>query len=345
MHCPTSAMLPLRLFVHSLRACVLLAALANANAFAQAAAASGSGAAPLRDFTFPTFANGDGRQKLSEFHGQPLLVVTFADVWGQTAGIDRAMKLLERYGKGGLQVVLAHTTSGGTFADGAGNVDPAAWAMRRYPGCNSRLCGDLTHTPWNWSGLGMPPYWAVIGPDGTAFGTGSFEKGAKELDAATHKAMEQFEAGWGTADEAALRKLLHHKGDLLAARAKATGSLSAEVDAVWKRRLASAEWLLTDGQWLRAKAEFDALALAAAAVPEWKESLATMSKALLDATSTQELDLDAKLQTLVKPLQSKSPAKDLPKRLRDFAKKHEGAAVAKRAERLAALAEQALAIR
>lgn len=30
------------------------------------------------DCQFPTFLNGDGRQKLSEFYGQPVMI----DVWG-----------------------------------------------------------------------------------------------------------------------------------------------------------------------------------------------------------------------------------------------------------------------
>lgn len=30
------------------------------------------------DVTFPTFLNGDGRQKLSEFFGQPVMI----DLWG-----------------------------------------------------------------------------------------------------------------------------------------------------------------------------------------------------------------------------------------------------------------------
>jgi hypothetical protein len=30
------------------------------------------------DATFPTFLNGDGRQKLSEFYGQPVMI----DQWG-----------------------------------------------------------------------------------------------------------------------------------------------------------------------------------------------------------------------------------------------------------------------
>jgi hypothetical protein len=32
----------------------------------------------VSDTTFPTFLNGDGRQKLSEFFGQPVMI----DVWG-----------------------------------------------------------------------------------------------------------------------------------------------------------------------------------------------------------------------------------------------------------------------
>ncbi len=33
---------------------------------------------PVPDFTFPAFQNGDGRQQLSEFRGQPVLI----EFWG-----------------------------------------------------------------------------------------------------------------------------------------------------------------------------------------------------------------------------------------------------------------------
>ena len=36
----------------------------------------------VANMTFPEFASGDGRQKLSEFAGQTVIVATFADVFG-----------------------------------------------------------------------------------------------------------------------------------------------------------------------------------------------------------------------------------------------------------------------
>lgn len=329
---------------HSLRGCVLTL-LASSSLLAQVKVPTTPAAQPLADYTFPTFVHGDGRQNLSAFRGQPLLIVTFADVWGQTAGIDRAIALMERHGKQGLQLILGHTTSGGTFADAAKDADLGAWAMRRYPGLQVRMCSDLIHTPWSWADLGMPPYWAVIGADGAAVATGSLEKGAKELDAAMTKAMQQFAAGWGTEEEASLRRILHHKGDLAAAHAKATASLQAEVASTWQRRVAIAEWLLHDGQWLRAKSEHDVLATFAKAVPEWAASLQSLAQTLGDPAAKRELELDGKLQAMLKPLQEKSPAKDLPKRLRDLAAKYPGASVAARVERIAKQVEQALEIK
>jgi hypothetical protein len=33
---------------------------------------------PVPEFTFPQFLNGDGRQQLSQFYGQPVVI----DLWG-----------------------------------------------------------------------------------------------------------------------------------------------------------------------------------------------------------------------------------------------------------------------
>jgi hypothetical protein len=44
-------------------------------AFAQKVAQVGE---PVSEFSFPQFLNGDGRQALSEFYGQPVVI----DFWG-----------------------------------------------------------------------------------------------------------------------------------------------------------------------------------------------------------------------------------------------------------------------
>jgi hypothetical protein len=337
--------MPSRSLGHSFAGCVLVSFVSTLLPFASAqTTVTLTGTKELADYTFPPFANGDGRQQLSALRGQPLVVVTFSDVWGQTAGIDEALKLFEKHGRNGLQLIFAHAVSGGTFEDGAAKVEFAAWAMRRYPGCPARLCGEI-RPPWSWGGLGWPPYWAVVGPDGTLSGSGDLEKGAKGLAAAVAAAMAQHDTGWGTADEAAVRVLMHRKNDLAAARAAARDALVAEVDGVWRRRVAIAEWLLADGQWSRAKAEHTALAAAASGVAEWRESLQALTSALDAAASARELELDAKLAALMKPLAAKRPTKDLPKRLRELATKNAGTAVGARAERLAKLVEQALAVK
>ncbi len=297
----------------------------------------------LGDMTFPSFANGDGRQKLSEFLGQPVAVVGFADVNSGTVGADRAFKLLDQQGMDGLVVVLMHFASGGTFPDAAIGVDLGAWAMRRYPGREVRLCESVKAPTWKWEGTS--PFFAVIGPDGALVKSGDFTKGSKEFDAAVQVAMKQFGSGWGSPEEAVARKLMYVKGELAAARSKAPTSLTAEVDAVSARRQKSVEWLLDDGQWIRARRESEALADASKGVDEWTQALTLMADRFADDAGKRELDLDSKLEMALKPLKKNAPDKGLPRKLRELAKTGDGTKVGARASRLATLTEQALSIR
>ena len=295
------------------------------------------------DVEFPAFANGDGRQQLSQFRGEPVLVCTFSDVWGGTAASDKACKLKEQHDE--LVVILMHTEGGGTFGDAAKGVDLGAWAMRRYPGADVRLCPVVKSPPWQWQNTGKPPYFAVVGADGRLVAVGTMEKGSRALEEAVDTAIDQFGAGWGDGDEPAVRKLLYKKGDLGAARSKAPVTMLGEVRGVFARRCAVVEWLLDDGQWLRAKEQLDELTQAAEGDEEWTAAAAGLAARFTADEGKQELELAGKLQRLLKPLAKKGPDKNVPKKLREFAEKANGTSVGARAGRLAALTEQAVAVR
>jgi hypothetical protein len=291
------------------------------------------------DYTFPAFTNGDGRQKLSDFLGQPVLVATFANGWGGQAASQVALDLHEQHAADGLVVVLSYQ---GTI-DKAAPIEAPAWAMRLHPGANVRVCASLGNTPWTWSEL--PHYWAVIGPDGELLGAGNVQTNTKAMVEAAKAALQRSTKGWGDAAEAAVRAC-YARGALAKARAKADAcNLAGEVDALFERECAAVRWLIADGQWQRAKAEAARVASGAKGVPAWDVALATLQGELASDDAKRELDLDAKLERLLAPIATKRPDDALGKRLREFAKKNDGSRVAVRATRLAELADQSVRIR
>ena len=301
--------------------------------------AQSEGKGPAADYTFPTFTHGDGRQKLSEFSGNPVLVASFADGWGGTAVSQIALDLHEAHADDGLIVILAH--QGPLHPDGP--VEAAAWAMRLHPGAWVRTCQSVSNNPWGWGGL--PHYYAVIGPDGELLGAGNVEANTKAMTAAVETALRRSAKGWGDDAEAAVR-CWYGRGALAKARAKADAcGLGAEVDARFERQCAAVRWLVADGQWLRAKKEAEQLAAGAKGVPAWDAAIAALLTTFADEVARRELDLDTKLARLTAPMMKKRPDDQLAKRLREFAKKHEPSPVAARAARLAELSEQSRKIR
>lgn len=287
------------------------------------------------DFAFPTFVNGDGRQTLAEFRGQPVLVVTFADVFGGMAAAMRAVKLHRKFADDGLVVILTHVKAGSTFGSGAEGKDLGAWSMKRYPGWDVRIC-ERINAPWDWFDKGMPPLFAVIGCDGKLVLAGSTQRDAKRMDEAVRATVKRAKRGWGSKEESAVRGLLHGKGDLAAARAKATtDALRQEVTRVYARRLATIRWFLEDGQWLRAKRDADLLAKGVKGVGEWEAQVADLQSRFASEAGKRELALDARLHKLLKPFAKKAPRKGADKALRRLAEQNDGTKVGARAGRLA----------
>jgi len=298
----------------------------------------------VRDMTFPEFNQGDGRQKLSEFRGQPVLVVTFADVFGGLSAAMRGIKLAKAHRNDGLVVIMTRVKAGGTFGDGTEGVDLAAWTMKRYPGADVRVC-DRVRPAWNWRGLGMFPYYAVIGPDGKLVGVGAMPKTPKGLAQGVATAVAQVRKGWGSKEEAAFRKRLHGKQDLAFALANSTGLLRGEANGIVARRLKAIDWMLDDGQWLRAKKAADKLSKQVAADAEHSKAVDERLARFVTPAGERELGLDKKLQRLLKPFQKRAPGKNADRALRKLAKTATGTTVGARAERMASRVAAAAKIR
>ena len=304
---------------------------------------SGSPEGPVPDLTFPDFDNGDGRQKLHNFRGSALLVVTFADVYGGTAASNIALKLHEEFAEKGLIVVLTHFKGGGTFADAAAGKKLGAWAMKRYPGQAVRLCGRIRPT-WDWTGLGMTPYYAVIGADGKLVATGATLANPKLLEEAVEEAMKLQRTGWGNEREKEIRAQLYGKRKLGAAWKESGGLLANEIDAEFARRKAAIAWLIDDGQWLHAQGQAESLAKSVAGVEKWGQEVAGILEGFETEAAERELKLDAKLQRLLKSFAKKAPKKGADRGLRKLAEGSQGTKVGARAKRLAEWVSEAAEI-
>lgn len=328
---------------HSTR--ILLAlGLALAATGALPAQGAGTGQA-VPDLTFPEFIHGDGRQKLSEFEGQPVLVVQFADVFSGLGALRRAIGLHEKHGHRGLVVIATRIDAGGTYGDGTANVDLGAWFMKRFPSADIRIC-DRVRATWDWQADGMPPNWAVIAPDGTLVDAGSEPKRSSDLAPAVESAMQQLDDGWGQDKSVAkARGLLYGKGQLVAAREAAAGKLDDEVAAAFARRLAAVEWLRENGEWLRAAADLETLRKSVSGDAKLTAAVDATAERFADDTGQRELALARKLQKLTRPLTRKKPGKGADRRLRAFAEKHPGTTVGERAARIADRVAQAVDIR
>lgn len=286
------------------------------------------------DVTFPTFLHGDGRQRLSEFRGQVVVVVTFADVYGGMSAAQRAIKLHRDLAKHGLVVVMAHVQAGGTRGSGSAGKDLAVWSLNRCPGWDARMCEGV-NAPWNWHGKGTPPLYAVIGADGRLVAAGSIRSNPKQLDKSVHAALKQLKKGWGDKGEARVRALIYGRRQLGKAHVVAEGGMVREVADVYARQKGVVQWLLDQGQWLRAEREARGLAKAVSGMAEWETEVAELIGRFDTPDGRRELALDKKLSKLLSPLKKKGPRKGADRPLRRFSEKATGTAVGKRAAVLA----------
>ena len=121
----------------------------------------------VADHTFRDFlAGGDGRQKLSEFRGQPVLIVNWTDTDFGRGAAKEAEKLARELAPEGLVTILLDTHN-----KPAQEIE--ASVMRLYPGSPARLTQNQK-LPIEYLDNGPPPDVALVGVDGTLLVAGSY---------------------------------------------------------------------------------------------------------------------------------------------------------------------------
>ena len=305
---------------------------------------------PVPDFEFITVLGGDGRTKLSEFHGQPVLIAwystVFAGVEGARAAVDMEEEFNKERGAGGLVVFLMEIK----------NHDAAylrGLQMAELPGADCRLLRNQELPVSYDDATGLPPKMVLVGVDGTLLYAGSYQRSG-EVKKLLKEELGKMDKGWG-ADPLArkARALGWGQGKLGEARtllenALAQGgneeltALAAEIDRHFEALARSVQYHLDQGEPRLALRATGDMAVAAAGYPTW---LTRTNEAigLAARESIREAELETRLDTLLKPTLKSKPKKGLDEKLRAFATgEANGTKVGARAARLADAVTQAL---
>lgn len=298
-------------------------------------------------FTFRELIGGDGRQKLSEFRGQPVLIVNWTDTDFGRGGAQMAQKLGADLVPKGLVLILLDTHN-------KKREQIEASVLRLFPGSLSLLT-RTQKPPIAYLDNGPPPDVALIGVDGTLLVAGShatdFGRAAKQAKAE----IKRLKSGWGEHKQAKkARALAFGKGDLAGAWALLEAAMQADQDQpellaaqaeFTARQMSwtnSVQHLRDAGEPLRARESARALAKSVAGHAEWAAQAEELLETFETDEAKSELELDEALAAIVKGWRKKAPRKADVKKLEGLAESHGETKVGARAAHLAKIAALAL---
>src|SRR5262245_39313904 len=298
------------------------------------------------DFKFRDFlAGGDGRQKLSEFRGQPVLIVNWTDTDFGRGAAEEVEKVAKELVTEGLVVILLDTHN-----KTAPEIE--ASVMRLYPGSPARLQQNQK-PPIEYLESGPPPNVALVGVDGTLLVAGSYTVDLAKALKLVRSELKKREKGWGEDEVARTARAMVYGQELLAeARLVVEEGLRAlpdhaerkavraEIDARFEQMTRAVSYFLQRGQILRAQEAALAVTVAAKGNPEWEAQAAILRRDFEGKEFAHELELDKKLSALLAPLAKKAPDRE-PEKLRRFAAEAGGTRVGKRAQHLAEIGDLA----
>jgi|GEM_PF-5745635 len=303
---------------------------------------------PVPEHVFREFvAGGDGRQRLSEFRGQPVFIVNWTDSDFGIGAATQARELATDLVPEGLVLILmdSHNKT---------DEEIQASVMRLFPGSPARLT-RTQKLPIAYEDNGPPPDVALIGVDGTLLVAGSYTVDFGKAEKLVKAELKKRKLGWGQhATARAARGLAFGQQKLAAARKLVDEALATEPEqaellavraevedrfATWE---ASVDFLMQDGRFVQALEAVQALAATAQGHPEWERRAAALLEHLGTPEATAELELDRKLAGLLAPLHKKKPTDGDVGKLRKFADSAGETRVGRRAQRFAEIAALAV---
>lgn len=309
------------------------------------------------DLEFPDPVGHEGRTKLSEFFGQPVLVAGYRTnlVDGMHASTE-AHELSRKYRKDGLVVIMVDRNR---WRTGNGQADATAFwhqVIHEMPMVTSiaEQEGSARHDlNIQWPCPRDARSLVLIGVDGTLkavgtapdrdarIGKGDFRAELRQL---VKDELKRRKRGWGEdRDVAKARSLAFGKDQIGRSRAALDPEVAAhqavidELDRHLSVRLRQVRFLLEAGRLARAKEVHQHLTKAVRGWPEWEARVRKEGAFLTEKAFQVGLKKEKSLDRLVAPLLSKAPKKpsdDLLARLRIFAEDHTADRVGQRAKRL-----------
>ena len=291
----------------------------------------------------PFLAGGDGRQQLSQFRGQPVLIVNWTDTDFGLGAAEQSKKLAEDLVPQGLVSILMDSHN-------KKEDELLSSAMRLFPGSPSRFM-RTDNLPIAYEKNGPPPVIALVGVDGTLLLAGSYTIDLGKAEKLIKAELKKRKSGWGEHEAArSARALAYGEQRLAAAREAIAAALAAEPDsaellqvrdeidarfASWERTVLV---LTEEGRLVQALDEAQRLAKAVAGNPDWEGRAAILVQGFDAPEVASALELDRKLLALLKPLDKRGPGEADVAKLRKFAESAGETAVGKRAQRLADIA-------
>lgn len=286
------------------------------------------------EFSFGQLLNGDGRQNLSDFYGQPVVI----DFWGVHCGpcigaaVPAAIRHDHEFQKDGLVTVLVHSQQ--ATAD-----QLQAFMLKTFADNDCLVSvGASTPTP-SFSGI---PHAAIIGVDGKLLFDGPALADPKQMEELIAAELLKVKKGWGaTAEARKVRAALYGKNDLFAAAtliaAMPDGEDRAALQGELDRRYTLRKKMVTEqqanGHWLAAQDAAKDLLRSVGTKAEWLAEVQPMLAAFDSDEGKAGLAADRKLDKVVKQLRDKK-RDGAPKALEALVKAAASPKVAARAQSL-----------
>jgi len=290
------------------------------------------------DFEFPPFQNGDGRQQLADFAGQPVLIVFWShvrDIGPRSHGLKEALATDRKLRGQGLVSLFVEASK-------AAPDDVQALLWGECSGFDGRVTVADLQMP-------LPeiqdPSVMLIGVDGRLLLVQKLERWYGDFSEDLLRELAKVANGWGdNAEIAKVRAALYGKGSFATARTlvpavpddKARERVLAEIEAVFARRVTAVEWLTRAGRLVDAKAAVEALQQGTTGAADLQERVAPLVAALATDAAKKALAVDQKLDKLLGKVRDGRFRGDLLHDLEPIAKAAKGTAVATRIAKLCA---------
>jgi hypothetical protein len=299
-----------------------------------------------KDHELTVVMNGDGRARLSQFTGHPVLIATWMRVSMGNGALDKAVRLHEKLASRGLVTILMNLDPGPPS-----DTEVASWILRHH-GSTTAIITQAFAYPGRPETAGQPPYLALIGVDGTLRAAGSAGSLGGGIDKLVEEELKKRQSGWG--QSAVLKKarsLLHGKNDLAGASRLARDPKTSPEDArvldaeiadrfaLWKTSVSS---LIEAGEWGRAQRAAADLVKAAGDMPDRAAEAREIEARFATEEAGRELAVDKKIAGVLDRIRQGPPKADMVAPLRGIAKQSAGTTAGKRAERVAAWVAEAL---